>query len=536
MFPRCAAHRFLFVLLILLTTLVDGRQAVAEPPRLCAAIRGNGARIFVHFSSLAHFHELYGPLWGISGGSSGSVTSFLVDSIYANPFVRNCGEDVCRPEEKAARIALLLKTLQDHIDTLSAYPEAHIFFTPAVLAKVLEDQDVISLLEKSPAEGLKAFRSIVASERFRLLVNPEIAAALDQATDPVPLARDIAMAISGALRFEIDSSKIFLRPGATSFKVFADFYGRLASFYAAEGDFADGARMESFMQACATPGRGIAWPTLAKVKAGTSTCGDLYRTLLNNYYATAKSRGEPSRAELAIGSKSDLHVLVSVTQMTGASVVSWKRARRSYLAGTPGEWVPEFQDWTIAYMGKDVDLNRLVENRNKYADLKSQRVRVLKAMTWRDILEHSPAEPGMSRALEIAGGTVTTGGWADGQPVLALKNIGCDRVILFDKGPDQHFGRKVSELLGASPQDRERLFSVADNGSSLAVSYSSADAVWCANWEDGQDRDLVAMSLLGWNADIEVRRPDLMPPSQASSNARLGHNITACTAPFTPQK
>ena len=403
-----------------------------------------------------------------------------------------------------------------------------------MLARVLEDKDIIFLLEHSPAYGLKAFQEIIASERFRTLVNPEIAEALDQALDPVKLAHDIAVAIRDAMRFGIDSSKVFLRPGATSFKVFSDFYGQLASFYAAENNFVDGGRIEFFMQACATPGRGLSWPTLKKTIAGNSTCGEVYRTLLQDFYATSRLRGPSSRAELPIGSNSDLHVLVSVTQMGGDSVNSWKRAREFYLAGKEAQWVPEFRDWSIAYMGKDEDLRRLVANRNKYSDLKSQRARVLKAMTWRNILEHSPAEPGMSRALEIAGGTITTGGWADGQPVLALKNIGCDRVILFDKGPDQPFGRKVSELLGASPQDREKLFAIADQYSSLALSYSTADAVWCTNWEDGHERDLVGMSLLGWKAEIEVRSPDLMPSGESSPNARLGRNISNCTAQFIP--
>ena len=61
-FTRRIAHPFVTIILILLMALVDARAAIAEPRKLCAAIRGNGARIFVHFSSLAfmNFMAFYG--------------------------------------------------------------------------------------------------------------------------------------------------------------------------------------------------------------------------------------------------------------------------------------------------------------------------------------------------------------------------------------------------------------------------------------------------------------------------------------------
>src|SRR5574338_1035238 len=63
--------------------------------RVCAAVRGNGQLIFAHFASLARITEHYGPLWGSAGGSSGSITQFLLESIQMNPAVASCGEYEC---------------------------------------------------------------------------------------------------------------------------------------------------------------------------------------------------------------------------------------------------------------------------------------------------------------------------------------------------------------------------------------------------------------------------------------------------------
>ena len=508
------------------------RSASASELRTCAAVRGNGARVFVHFASLARFHELYGRLWGISGGSSGSVVALMVDSIYQNPFIQRCGRGRCTAEEAAARIALLLKTFPVHLEALAAEPDAGEFFFPASMGRQIEAERIPQRLSEQPAEGLRAFLRLLRSDRFRQRLNPEILSSVEGSADPAALALDISRGIIGAREFSLDSSRVFLRPGATSFRRFADHYGRLASFYAAEGGI-DAARMETLMTSCATPGRGLEWDAVAKLKAGRSSCGELFASLLQDSVRQARESQAATRAEQPIGSGTGLHVLVSVTQMGGDSLVRWQSARQAYLAGRSTEWAPQFRDWSVAYMGRDADLDRLISNPYRFADLKTQRARALKGMSWRDILEHSPAEPGMSRALEILGPAVTTGGWADGQPVQALRNIGCDRVVLFDKTPEQPYQRRVAGLLGASPAELDQLFAAGLPSSSLAIAVANADMVWCSDWDRVRAMDLSGMSAAGWNATLEVRSQDLQPrPGSSRPVTTMRRNSTVCTAPF----
>lgn len=59
-------------------------------------------------------------------------------------------------------------------------------------------------------------------------------------------------------------------------------------------------------------------------------------------------------------------------------------------------------------MGRDADLDRLSRNPGRFTDLKTQRATVLRGMTWRAIHERSPAEPGISRAIETGWQTNST--------------------------------------------------------------------------------------------------------------------------------
>src|SRR4051794_20419860 len=95
---------------------VKDDQPVTTPeaggPRLCAGIRGNGNLIAAHWTALARILENYGMIEGTAGGSSGSITQFIYESIYANPLLRQCASGACSDEEAGARAGLLMKSLQ----------------------------------------------------------------------------------------------------------------------------------------------------------------------------------------------------------------------------------------------------------------------------------------------------------------------------------------------------------------------------------------------------------------------------------------
>ena len=78
-------------------------QAPSRGPKVCAAVRGNGHYVVTHFASLARIVEHYGVVDGMAGGSSGSLSTFIYDSMLKNDAIRSC--------------SLFLKTISDAIST-----------------------------------------------------------------------------------------------------------------------------------------------------------------------------------------------------------------------------------------------------------------------------------------------------------------------------------------------------------------------------------------------------------------------------------
>ena len=83
----------------------------------CAGIRGNGQNLFAHYGSLARHVEEYGAIKCAAGGSSGSITAFLVESIWASPDVHNCRRGRCGIRARDARMSLMLKSVIGLVDT-----------------------------------------------------------------------------------------------------------------------------------------------------------------------------------------------------------------------------------------------------------------------------------------------------------------------------------------------------------------------------------------------------------------------------------
>jgi len=500
-----------------------------ELPKICAAVRGNGAKIFVHTNSLARIHELYGKLWGISGGSSGSVISLVVDSIYSNPLVSNCGEKKCSEVESASRAALLLKSFQEYPAVLAAFPESSLFFISAKISHELNNKNIDQMFVEDPVKALKVFKELLVSPQYSEYVNPEILDTLNKNKNPIAMAKDIISGIHGASNWTFDSPSIFVRPGAISYSVFADYFGRLASFYAADGRSSNLDGLNDFLNHCAVPGIGMPWTEVSKLPSGSGTCGQQFSSLLTNYYKDSKNTGQKllTLADKEVGQS--LHVLATVTQIENNSAQMWRSAREQYLSDLKFDWAPDFNDWSIAYMGRERDLDQLLLNEKQFADFKTRRARVLKNMTWRDILEHSPAEPSISRALEIRGGSVTTGGWLDSQPVQALANIGCEKVILLDtKFKEIKFQEKVSALLGADQIKLDQLFSLEDPESSVSTAVKHSAGVWCTNWNDVPVTDMAAMSALGWNGSLETVDPLLLTPKYPYKNIVSSRTTSQC--------
>lgn len=492
--------------------------------KLCAAVRGNGPKIPAHFGALARAHEHYGLLWGMSGGSSGSITTFLVESMYLNPQLDDCAGTKCTREESAARAALMLKSFQGYLSVLADTEEGQAFSAAAVLTQQLAQKDVEALLASDPEAGLAALRDVLGSKDLAPLINPEVVELLSSSPDPVAHAQDLVAAVQMGLAFQVDSEKVFLRPGLIDFGALARKLGRVGSFYAGYGPH-DAAATERFFAACATPGRGKEWKDVAKLPAGDGTCGEAFAKLLGTYRTKllASEASYPSRIDDEVGAF--LPALVSTSLLEGETASMWRGALESYRSGATITWTPSFDDVKVGYFGLDADLDRVLDNRRKYLDLKTSKATAIRGATWAVALATSPAEPGLARGIELEDGRVSIGGWPDLYPVQALKNLGCDEVLYVTRegGMIGSFADQVASHLGMAEAERQALFSLGDD-SSFTEALVEADAVWCTDWDLPATSDVQGVMSNAWNAPLESVDPFFAQGKRAypSVDADLG--------------
>lgn len=503
----------------------DIRNIDGEGPTLCVGVRGNGQLITAHFASLARIIENHGLIDGVAGGSSGSITSFLLESIEMNPHVR-C--DDCSAEEQAARAALLFKSFQGYFGELLQTEEALAIQQVAGIYAQVQMQGVESLLESDPTAGVAALQQILESPDVAALINPEVPQLLASSPDPEYHARDIVGALAGAASFNADSPLILVRPGVIDFGAFAARIGRIGSFYAGYAP-ADGAAMEAYLAACATPSRGMTWGEAAQLPADGGSCGEAFSALVTGFRAEllADESAYASRIDDPIGA--EIHALISTSVLENDAVDAWTAARTSYQNAEGFDLNVSFDDVKFGYWGAAEDLTTVEENIYGFADSKTARFTSLGSPSWREALTFSPAEPGLARALELPDGRVSAGGWSDLHPTLVLRNMGCEQVIYVTRqGGESGFAQGVAGLLGMSGDDSFDLYDLSNRRSSYSRSVSEADGVWCTDWNNQSATDLLGVEADAYNAPFEVRDARLFEAGYDNASERVG--LPGCSA------
>jgi len=505
-----------------------------DDSRVCVGVRGNGGRIWSHFGALARIHEHYGLIGGIAGGSSGSITSFLTESMYLNQYAYDCG-DACSEDETARRIALMFKTLPAYMEVLAGTPEAQAIGQLVALASAVgaEEANIDALLTEDNLDGARsALLALLDSDEIKDLVNPELIGLITNSPSPSYHLNDIWSALKGFGSFSADSDLILLRPGVISFEAFAEKIGRIGSFYAAYGP-ADGERWGTFFSECARgEDRGAFWPQIAALPVSSGgTCGELFAGMLTAYRDAfvADEANIASRIDDEIGVI--VPALISTSVLTGEAVTAWQAARTAYLAGTPEALSVNFDDVRFGYWGPTEELAAAEGNPNAYTDDRTARFLSLGPATWRTALSLSPAEPGLTRALEIADTPyVSAGGWSDLSPAPVLKNMGCDTVLMVMRQGevDGGFASSVAALLGMDEDARAALYDLAGD-SAIKHALETADGVWCTNWDAFGDADVAEIFADGYLAPMLATNARLTEGDDAYPNIDAGLSLPACT-------
>lgn len=505
--------------------------STAEAASICVGVRGNGPRIFAHFGAMARIHEHYGLISGVAGGSSGSITSFVTESMYANPEVFRCGESSCSDREAAARIALMFKSIEGYVALIAGTDEAIAFQQLLPIITAIQEEGVGTLVEEEKYEQARdALADILGSDDLRALVNPEVLELLAESPDASYHLQDLWSSISSFGSFAVDSDAILIRPGLLDWGAFAEKIGRVGSFYAGYGP-ADAEAWQAFFDGCAEQGRGKNWREIAALDAGGGqTCGELYDEMASAWReALLEDEGAyDSRIDDPVGRH--LPALVTTSVMTGDAIDIWEQARADYLNATEYDFTIDYEDVRLGYWGQQADLALVESNPGGFEDLKTRKFIALGDSPYREALSLSPAEPGLARALEIRDGLVSTGGWSDLEPTLVLKNLGCEQVILVTReGDTVGFGAQVSRLLGMTDAQSDELFAPGEE-SSVKLSLEQADGVWCTGWDSVDSFDFAGAFDDAYSAPLQTTSPALTDGDDAYTEISEELGRVGCTA------
>lgn len=509
----------------------DGDSDTFAQQSYCLGVRGNGQLITAHFASMSRIIEHYGLASGISGGSSGSISSFLLDSIQMNPAVSDCGGSSCGADEAANRAALLLKSIQGYAILLAGTPEADAITQLIPIAQQAAARDIAELAETDIVAAQAALEELLTSEDIRDLINPELIGLIQNSPDPEYHVRDVASALSGLASFEATDPRILVRPGIIDFSAVAEKIGRIGSFYAGYGKY-DAEGTEAFMRACATPGHALSWAEVAALPVGDTglNCGQMFGHLATSWREDYLANEDEYRSRIDDEIGSGMPALISTSVITGSGVEKWTAARDAYFAAESFELGVDFDDVKFGYFGDPKTLETASRNSAGFSDIKTEKFHAIGSATWRTALSYSPAEPGLSRALELPDGTVSAGGWSDLHPTLVLRNMGCDNVVYVTRTDVDlgGFADGVATLLGMDDDTRAKLYDL-DQDSSIAASVAEADAVWCTNWNDIPATDIAALSDDGYNATMITDDPSFTQGAQAYENIDPDYTAVGCS-------
>lgn len=341
---------------------------------VCVAVRGNGPLITSHFGAMARIVEAHGPVSGVAGGSSGSITSFLTESIHGNPLLYDCRDEVdyaafdhfeigavadelavpatveegrCTDAQTRARAALLYKSLLGYAEALGDSGEAlalqHILAlrgandaVDSELEGELDEETVDEGQEEEPLsirklrDAIRGALDLLGSEDLRdILTLDDLLFALGRRPfTALALGRDLVGAIRDAAAFEPADHRMFIRPGIIDFEQVGSKLGRLASFYAGPRLRApisqlsnEGGPLQSgLMNALSNNGYGPYWE-LTAVENGVESFDRDMRTFLNECAEVSVGETWHQLRDRAAGGSSCGQLLTSLaTEYRGAFI------------------------------------------------------------------------------------------------------------------------------------------------------------------------------------------------------------------------
>ena len=457
----------------------------------CAAIRGNGELMPSHWGAMGHIVENWGMPKAMAGGSSASITIFLVESIAANKLLLELADG----DEGKLRAyqSLLIKSMQGYAEFLASQKEIQEVQSLIQSRKFLEILNPLKAMSATSTsledmsqqiQRVLGYKSVLAStlgqlaDKYGIIINREFLGLIRRAIDSInklslvkgdPLESQKIMSF---LQFNLNEirdavilfgnfnawtdSHLFFRPGIVDFKGLSQLLNRMANFFAGYGfDQNDKANLLTFLESCGELSVGRPWLGVDGLNStDNNLCQGLFVKTLSEYREKLKSHNWKfegnSRLDESVGKHLSGFISTSVVQ--GKSVKRFQELHKKYFEGLGFEMAQEIENFKVSfekelffgYWGRASSLTHVSHNLtskdgfsvnglhyNYSKDLKSQKFLSLGESPWSVALALSPAEPGLARIQFFPDNSnyLSAGGWSDLHPTLVLRAHGCENVI-----------------------------------------------------------------------------------------------------------
>jgi hypothetical protein len=475
--------------------MADSSRDYKQENSYCAAVRGNGELMPAHWGAMARLVERYGIPSAMAGGSSASITLFLMESISLNPLANS---DLKR--------SLLIKSIEGYFETLTHTSEgkalSNLLSNKEELRKTFQkliahkmnipDNATAIELMALKAKHLKDIEVILESSDLKEVLNPELSQYIaetialgekftetnNQKYQAMANYRysQVQQAFNNFGKFStLTDNTLFFRPGLISFSKVGKLFGRLANFYASYG-LGRGNRtkeevdslMTQFLDVCSKNSKGKSWQQIVK---GRPVCRQMLGQSVLEYRGELKRlERSGARIKYRIEEKIGKHLATFPTTsiLIKKAVPHYKRVQKKYLMNSDIKFEHNFKvhptQYRFGYWGNEKELKTIEKNLkskngfidgrgerlNFSKDKKSQKFTSLGDTRWLDALSLSPAEPGLARILPMNGrdDLLSAGGWNDLHPTLVLRALGCRNIMYVTRrGGDSMFGQGVVKKL-----------------------------------------------------------------------------------------
>lgn len=474
-----------FVLSISASLFSLSASAAPLEKNYCIALRGNGELMPAHLGALSRTIETLGVPQMMAGGSSASLSTFLMESILMNPEIAKIQDS----QEKADKVAFLLKSVQGVIETYFADPQwkalveffnvvsnsSHQMEALKVLLslqlgnKEVQQQVLQDLMGEKSSLVMRALETLAESEIFygpavkkamiRISLWKEQSEGTITQEEIILRLQQIQRSISVIGKFDAkNDNQLLIRDGVVNFEAIAKSFGYMGDLLSLRGVEKNEAALNAFnamLSDCSQNSHGRLWNDLVSV----ASCSEKHKNFLQVYRTEASKTRVNSRLEDLVGGS--LRALISTSVIVGESAQEMKALKleldKKQTPDIGSNLSLNSDEIKFGYWGREADLNKIQSHfkQNKaFGEVdKSQRMMSLKQTTWKNALSLSPAEPGLSafKEFKIADSNETVlsaGGWSDLHPVLVLKGAGCEKVVYVTRrGADSLFAMGLAKRL-----------------------------------------------------------------------------------------